>query len=57
MLKTEWSEVFKTRRSKGVISVTVLDNAGVTGHVYRVIVGLNKSFSKRHNVETSLKQA
>ena len=28
----------------------------IYGHVYRVIVGLSKSFLKRRNTETSLEQ-
>ena len=28
--------------------------AGFLGHMYKVIVGLSKSFSKRHNAETCL---
>ena len=39
-------------------SPTSLDNAGIIcGHMHRVIVGLNKSFSKCHNAEASLEQA
>ena len=38
-------------------SLTGLDNVGVIcGHMHSVIVGLSKSFSKRHNAETRHKE-